>query len=56
MLNTFYRLLKESDETSGTNYIEKLGNLEDIIEEYAQMYQGTMSEEQYIDNVLKCKL
>lgn len=56
MLNTFYRLLKESDETAGTNYIEKLGNLEEIIDEYVQMYQGTMSEEQYIDNVLKCKL
>jgi len=48
-LEDYFKDLKEGDK-------EKLGNLEDIIEEYVQMYQGTMSEEQYIDNVLKCKL
>ena len=45
----FYSELTEKEK-------ETLGNLAEIINDYVQMYDGTMSEEQYIETVLKCKL
>jgi hypothetical protein len=35
---------------------EKLGNLVDVIDNYEELYADTMSVQEYIDNVLKCKL
>jgi hypothetical protein len=49
VISNFYSNLTEQEK-------EKLGNLDELIDDYVQMYQGTMSEEQYIETVLKCKL
>jgi len=35
---------------------EKLGNLANVIDTYDEMYSDTMSVQEYIDNVLKCKI
>jgi hypothetical protein len=35
---------------------QKLGNLDDLIETYYEMYADTMSEDQYIDYIKNCKL
>ena len=35
---------------------QKLGNLDDLIEQYYEMYADTMSEEQYIEHIKNCKL
>jgi hypothetical protein len=49
IISNFYSDLTENEK-------EKLGNLDDLIDDYVQMYESTMSEEQYIENVLKCNL
>jgi hypothetical protein len=49
VISNFYSNLTEKEK-------EKLGNLDELIDDYVQMYEGTMSEEQYIENVLKCNL
>jgi hypothetical protein len=35
---------------------EKLGNLANVIDTYNEMYSDTMSVQEYIDNVLNCKI
>jgi len=49
VISDFYSSLTDKEK-------EKLGNLDELIDDYVQMYEGTMSEEQYIENVLKCNL
>jgi hypothetical protein len=41
---------------SGEIVTNNLPTLEEAIEMYQQMYEDTMSAQEYIDNVLKCKL
>ena len=48
-LNTFYNQLTEEQQ-------KKLGTLDDVIEEYYEMYSSTMTEEQYIEHIKNCKL
>jgi hypothetical protein len=48
-VTNFYESLTDSEK-------EKLGNLADVIDSYEQLYADTMSVQEYIDNVLKCKL
>jgi hypothetical protein len=49
VISNFYSNLTENEK-------KKLGNLDELIDDYVQMYESTMSEEQYIENVLKCNL
>jgi predicted NAD-dependent protein-ADP-ribosyltransferase YbiA (DUF1768 family) len=48
-VTNFYESLTDSEK-------EKLGNLADVIDSYEELYADTMSVQEYIDNVLKCKL
>jgi len=49
MLDDFYNTLTAEQQ-------QKLGNLDDVIESYFEMYADTMSEEQYIEHLKNCKL
>jgi hypothetical protein len=48
-ITDFYSTLTEAQR-------EKLGNLANVIDTYNEMYSDTMSVQEYIDNVLNCKI
>jgi predicted NAD-dependent protein-ADP-ribosyltransferase YbiA (DUF1768 family) len=56
VIEGFYVELLEREGATGEKLTDKLLPLDDLIEEYVELYASTMSQQQYIDNVLKCKL
>lgn len=52
----FYFDLMDREGATGEKISKNLPTLDEAIEEYEQMYASTMTQKQYIDNVLKCKL
>jgi hypothetical protein len=55
-IEKFYFELMDYSAASGEKLSKNLPTLEEAIEEYHQMYASTLTQKQYIDNVLKCKL
>jgi hypothetical protein len=55
-IERFYMNLRDYEMASGEIVTNNLPTLEEAIEMYQQMYEDTMSAQEYIDNVLKCKM